>query len=241
MKSTERTAIWAILLGFIVAQLWAPVSAWAFKEPASSSVTVTAATGLSGSGTVASPLAGVTASGSVAGYMSTGTQTIAGAKTFSGNAVFSGDIQTQTIKANSTAGSPVAIGMGNGAYFCMRGTDANSGACLRSSGSTDWIVSYGGANVWNFGNAALEPRNAALTMGTSTYPFPSFWGTTTVRGTITMSSGTGTAIVAAGAFCVCSDTAATPVIVRCAVSSTTLTASEVSGTSSHAVAYICMN
>lgn len=57
-------------------------------------------------------------------------------------------------------------------------------------------------------------------------------------GTITLSAGTGTATVASGATCVCSDISATPLVVRCTVSSTTLTAAEVSGT--NVVAYICL-
>lgn len=60
------------------------------------------------------------------------------------------------------------------------------------------------------------------------------------KGTITLSSGTGTATVTSGAICTCTDTAATPVVLRCVVSTTTLTASEVSGTSSHAIAYVCL-
>lgn len=65
-------------------------------------------------------------------------------------------------------------------------------------------------------------------------------GSTLTRGTITLASGTGTATVLAGAICTCTDTAATPVILRCNVATTTLTASEVTGTSTHAISYICL-
>jgi hypothetical protein len=61
---------------------------------------------------------------------------------------------------------------------------------------------------------------------------------TKLVGTITLSGGTGTATVNSGAKCVCTDTSATPLVLQCAVSSTTLTATQASG--SHVIAYVCM-
>lgn len=57
-------------------------------------------------------------------------------------------------------------------------------------------------------------------------------------GTITLVAGTGTATVQSGAVCVCSDTSAVPLVTRCAVSGTTLTATQASGT--NVVAYHCL-
>lgn len=61
---------------------------------------------------------------------------------------------------------------------------------------------------------------------------------TKMAGSITLSGGTGTATVNSGAHCVCVDTSATPLVLQCAVSSTTLTATQASGT--HVISYICM-
>ncbi len=60
---------------------------------------------------------------------------------------------------------------------------------------------------------------------------------TKTRGAITMTGGTGTATVLSGALCVCSDISASPAVVRCTVSSTTLTAA---GTDGHVANYICL-
>lgn len=61
---------------------------------------------------------------------------------------------------------------------------------------------------------------------------------TTHRGQITLSSGTGTATVIAGAICICQDTSAVPALLRCAVSGSTLTATETAG--SNVISYICL-
>lgn len=57
------------------------------------------------------------------------------------------------------------------------------------------------------------------------------------KGTITLSSGTGTATVTSGATCVCQETTDATKTVKCAVSSTTLTAT---GTGSDVIAYVCL-
>jgi hypothetical protein len=63
---------------------------------------------------------------------------------------------------------------------------------------------------------------------------------TLTTGSITLVAGTGTATVQSGANCTCVDRDATPVVLRCPVSGTTLTASEATGTSTHTISYNCL-
>ncbi len=106
----------------------------------------------------------------------------------------------------------------------------------------DWKTS-GGVVVVNINSTGETITGAALQLTSSSLQLdsasPLTVANTKNKGTITMSLGTGTATVTATTICTCSDTAATPVVVRCAVSGTTLTASEVTGTSTHTIAYLC--
>lgn len=63
-------------------------------------------------------------------------------------------------------------------------------------------------------------------------------GASTTAGTITLSGGTGTAAVRSGARCVCSETTSAATPGKCAVSSTTLTATY--GVGTDVITYICL-
>ncbi len=101
---------------------------------------------------------------------------------------------------------------------------------------------YAGGASLHFSVAAANGSintDGALAVGTTSV----LTGAVTVSsslnvGAITLSAGTGTATVRAGAICVCQDTSAVPLVVRCSLSSTTLTAAEASGT--NVVNYICL-
>jgi hypothetical protein len=136
--------------------------------------------------------------------------------------------------SGTTAGSGGAIQIisGNGGA-AGGGTGGVAGAITINVGSTV----AGTAPTITIGAAAsntiIGNASGVTTIG------PRVGSSTKNRGTITLSSGTGTATVISGAICVCTDTAATPVILRCNVSATTLTASEAAGTSTHVIAYLC--
>lgn len=101
---------------------------------------------------------------------------------------------------------------------------APGGKAYRSDTGALWCMGAGGVGCWSY-------DGTGFTMGANLTE-------TTHRGTITLSSGTGTATVLAGAICVCTDTSATPLVLQCAVASTTLTATQATG--SHVIAYICL-
>lgn len=242
MKKSLDTAFKAFVVAFVVGQVWAPVTAWAFKAPTTGSVTITAGTGLSGAGTTASPLAGVAASSSVQGDVTTGAQTFAGAKTFSGSTNFSAAscmAVSQPLRFNASAACTtgpyiyatnadvIKLGSGNGGEVWF---DQNG---LFPSTDNTRLLGQGGLR-WTNGFFA-----GSVTLGDIT-------GDTTVRGTCTLDGATPsvcTATVTASAICTCSNVGASAAIAAlgCAVgvSGTTLTITSAAA-ATHNVNYHCI-
>jgi len=119
-------------------------------------------------------------------------------------------------------------------------TGANGAARMltTSGGLTQWITALDAVS------AQVDPSNGAM-VATTLGPVSGVLSVETMHlanstniGSITLSAGTGTAVVNTGAKCVCQDTSATPLVVRCSVSGTTLTATEASGT--NVITYICL-
>jgi hypothetical protein len=163
------------------------------------------------------------------GIVTTGTQTVAGNKTFTGTLTVTS--QTPSLKSVNCSGSPCQVfstTSGQGLQIegnCNSGVGA-AGAILLGNqntlNSTDVLVRF-----FNGSSDAVDVYSDGSIIAAS--------GSKS-RGTITLSTGTGTATVLSGAICVCTDTTANA-SVKCSVSSTTLTAS---GTGSDVIAYICL-
>jgi len=123
----------------------------------------------------------------------------------------------------------------------------NIGIPTGASGTARMLTTSGGLTQWVTALNAVAVQ-ADPTTGVSTNTLVPVSGVMAVEtmhlanstniGSITLSAGTGTAVVNTGAKCVCQDTSATPLVVRCSVSSTTLTATEASGT--NVITYICL-
>ncbi len=141
------------------------------------------------------------------------------------------------------------FGNGNAATMTMHGSSPTFFA--NTTGQTFTIensASNGGTGMFIYSANAMSSGNimvlytggAGAVATTFAYDGAVLSASSRTKGTITLSSGTGTATVMSGAICACSDTDTTPVVVKCVVATTTLTASEVSGTSTHHIAYVCL-
>lgn len=107
--------------------------------------------------------------------------------------------------------------------------DHNNGALGANDAHTIWSDNNSGTEL-----GKLDAEGDLTVAGTMKA------GSTATRGTITLSTGTGTATVLSGAFCTCVDTTA-PGVVQCAVSSTTLTATAGAGAgATDVIAYVCL-
>ena len=109
----------------------------------------------------------------------------------------------------------------NGQY-CLKFSGTNQGIHLSGSDTTA-NFQMGGAVVFNIKAGQLNMAGSAKLAQTNN------------SGTITLSAGSGTATVTSGARCICTDQTANA-SVKCAVSSTTLTAT---GTGTDVITYLC--
>lgn len=94
----------------------------------------------------------------------------------------------------------------------------------------------GGSNVFTV-DLEGDVTGSAISGTTGTFSGRIHSTSTTTVGQITLETGTGTATVFSGAICVCSEATDETKTVKCAVSSTTLTAT---GTGSDVINYICL-
>ncbi len=123
-----------------------------------------------------------------------------------------------------------------------RPSDAFRAICLNNgvtnASAAAPYIAYSGGNVFITSSGDLS-INAGV--GNKVSMSQALVNTNTkTAGQITLSGGTGTATVVSGTHCVCTDDSATPVVLRCTVSSTTLTASEAGASSTHVINYLCL-
>lgn len=118
-------AILLVLTSVALSHALTPAIAWAQFKVQSAGLSITSASGLSGEGTASSPLACTAAGASAAGCVTTGTQTIAGAKTLSGTL-------TSSVASGSTA-----ISIVQGSFLDLKADGTNK---IYSSASNNFII-----------------------------------------------------------------------------------------------------
>lgn len=136
-------------------------------------------------------------------------------------------------ESNTLVGGTRFYGSGfSDADFANKNTYVSVGKVI-SELRTDDVAA--GTTAWEVRDNALAPGAQLFSVDGAGNLFANASATRT-KGTITLAAGTGTATVASGSICVCSDTTAINAV-RCAVSSTTLTAT---GTGTDVIAYHCL-
>lgn len=137
----------------------------------------------------------------------------------------SGNIQSLIINTVSSTGTNSSPSI---SIFMCAGTPTGCTADITTGMLMQWVT-FAGTLLSLAGTTAFN---------TLTWSAPLHVVSTKTVGTITLAAGTGTATVLSGAICVCTDTSASPLVFRCSVSGTTLTATEAAG--ANVISYICL-
>lgn len=229
-----------LVLSVALSHALSPAIAWAQAKIGSSPLTITSTTGLSGAGTVDSPLVCTAATSALAGCVNTTTQTVAGKKTFAGNIVTSGVSEPAIDFASSSASC--IYGSHDNANLCLDGT-TGSQLIYGSLSTTSFVAD--GTDTMSRSAAGFKARNGAnnadAPLGGSNLNLSGTGnkGTCTLNGA---SPAVCTGTVTASTKCICNPVGTTAAIAAkgCAVSlsSTTLTVTSANG-DTHDVNYLC--